>query len=78
MAADFDQCRFAECLQKYEAIWNDKSKDHANRAERKEQIKALAEEYGITRKYAMKYMLLLMYFADHIVRVATFGVDTLS
>lgn len=71
MAADFDQCRFAECLQKYEAIWNDKSKDHANRAERKEQIKALAKEYGITRKYAGKYTSLLMYF----ITVHCYGCD---
>ncbi len=51
MAAKFDQCRFAESLAKYEAIWNDKSKGHADRTKRKAQMKALADEFGITRKY---------------------------
>ena len=50
-AASFDQCRFAECLEKYEAIWNDKSKEHADKAKRKSQMKAMADELGISRRY---------------------------
>lgn len=44
----FDQCRFADCLAKYEAIWNVKAKDHGNKERRKAQIQALADECGIS------------------------------
>lgn len=51
MAANYDQCRFAESLAKYVAVWNDKSADHADKTKRKAQMKALGDEFGMTRKY---------------------------
>ena len=47
----FDQCRFADSLAKYEAIWNVKAKDHGNKERRKAQIQALADECGISGEY---------------------------
>ncbi|XP_028415908.1 uncharacterized protein LOC114539471 [Dendronephthya gigantea] len=69
-AGSFDQCRFAVCLEKYEAIWNDKSKEHADKSRRKAQMKAMAEELGISPELVdTKYNSLRTYFVKQRRRV---------